>query len=119
MCCNPNSEIDGNHITFHRLADSDNNLSTIRARYSKSVVGLIIINTINSISLSDDFASQEADTSLILPIYVISSVDGEELEKFINVRDQGSIYTKVVFESDEDFAPVERAGPSHRTPPSL
>ena len=120
MCCNPNSEIDSDHVTFHRLTDLDKNLSTILAQYSKSnIVGLIIINTTNSISLSDDFTNQEADAPLIPPIYVVSSEDGEELEKFISVRDEGSISIKVVFESGEDFVPVEHAGPSHHTPPSL
>ena len=120
MFCNPNSEIDSNHVTFHRLTDLDKNLSTSLARYSKSnIVGLIIINTTNSISLSDDFINQEADTPLIPPIYVVSSEDGEELEKFISVRDEGSICIKVVFENDEDFVPMEHTGPSHRTPPSL
>ena len=119
-CCNPNSEISSKHVTFHKLTDSDENLSTILAKYSKSnVFGLIIINTTKSIFLSNKFTNHKEDIPLIPPIYVISSEDGEELEKFISVREKVSICIEEILESNVDSVSMEYAGPSYHTSPSL
>ena len=111
VCCKPNSEIDGKYVTYHKLTNSDKSLSTIMTRYSKSnIVGLIIINTTNSVCLADDFANK-GDIPLIPPVYIVSLDDGEALEEFLRLQ-EGFIQIKV---SSGASLPMDYTGPSsHR-----
>ena len=113
--CNPESDIDSEHVTYHKLTDADKSLSTILARYSKSNIrGLIIINDTNSVSLSGDFAIKEGEI-LMAPVYVVSLEDGEELEIFIGVRGKESVFIRMELDRNES---VDHVKPLQHMPPS-
>lgn len=100
-------------MTYHKLTDSDKNLSTVTAAYSKSnVVGLIIINTTNSVYLPSEFANKEGD----IPVYTVSSSGGKELESFLSSREVGFIQIKVVSENNVDPLPIGHSGPQPTSP---
>jgi len=109
LCYNPDREISVDHVTYHKLTDSDESLSTVMDNYfSKSnIVGLIIINTTNSVHLPVNFINKRGDP-LLKSVYILSSEDGEQLEDFLRVREEVSIQ----IESDVDSAPtsMEHAG---------
>ena len=114
-CVTPESEMDCQHVTYYKLIDSDKSLSTILARYSESnIQGLIIINSTNSVSLSDDFVVKEGEI-FIPAVYVVSLEDGKELEKLIGVRKE-SVLVKMQVDGNE---PVDHTEPVQQMPPSL
>ena len=105
MCCNPESVVGSEHVTYHVLRDSDKSLSAVIDCYIESnIVGLIIINNTDSIFLSDDF-----DTRYVPPrpprppVYIISSGDGERLRKFVETHEEGSVQIKVLVKSAVDY----------------
>lgn len=118
-CCRAEGEIGFEHFTYHKLTDSDESLSTILAKYSTSnICGLIIINSTNSISLSDNFDVKEGDI-LVPPVYVVPLEDGCELEKFIGARGKESVLIRVVVDSNVDMPVDHDAKISPRMPQSL
>ena len=117
ICCDPDSDIGSEHVTYHTLTEDDN-LSTIAECYMESnIVGLIIINNINSTTLSNDLASTYVASSTPLPLYIVSSRDGEKLRAFVEAHEEGSVQIKVLVESVVDSvpAPVVPSGLSHPT----
>ena len=112
MCCEPDDSISSQYVTYHKLIDSDRNLSAVLARYNESnVVGLIIINTNNSLFLSDEFIKNSDSTSLSLPIYIVSLRKGEVLKKFLlEHRGKEVVEVKVSVESavDSEFVIVAK-----------
>ena len=111
VCCNPNSEIDGKHATYHKLTNSDKSLSTIMTRYSKSnIVGLIIINTTNGVSLVDELVNRR-DMPLIPPVYIVSLDDGNALEEFFGLQEGVNVQIKVVLMNSEASLSMDHAGP--------
>ena len=102
MCCNPESVVGSEHVTYHVLRDSDKNLSAVMECYIESnVVGLIIINNTDSIFLSDDFDARYVPSRP--PVYIISSGDGERLRKFVETYEEGSVQIKVLVKSAVDY----------------
>ena len=113
ICCSPNNVIGSECVTYHKLIDSDQSLSTVMTRYlESSLVGLIIINTTNRLSLPDNFDSSEGEVSLTLPVYVVSLEDGEKLEEFLRARKEEFVEVTVVFDSDVDLVPMNHGVPS-------
>ena len=116
MCCDPVSDVGSEHITFHLLTGSDESLSTVIERYVESnVVGLIIINSTDSLFLSNDFKGRYVPPTP--PAYIISSGDGEKLRKLVEAHDEGFVQTKVLVESAVDSLPPSTA-PVYPTPSS-
>ena len=116
MCCNPDSEVGSEYVTYHVLTDSDKNLSTVVEDYVESnIVGLIIINNTNSLFLSDDFNARYVPEKP--PVYIISSGDGELLTRFVRAHSEGSVQIKVSVESAVDSLSVPTV-PVHPTAPS-
>jgi len=122
LCCNPDCEISIKHVTYHKLTDSDKSLSTAMDYYSSksNIVGLIIINTTNSVRLPNDFINKGGDT-LLIPVYIVSSEDGEEIERIFRTREKESIEISVVVEGnmDSESPSVEHAEQLHHGLPSL
>ena len=113
ICCSPNNAIGSECITYHKLTDSDQSLSTVMARYlESSLVGLIIINTTNRLSLPSNFDIREGDLSLKLPVYVVSLENGEKLEEFLRARKEEFVEVTVLFDSDVDLVPKNHGEPS-------
>lgn len=111
VCCNPSSEIDGKHATYHKLTNSDKSLSTIMTRYSKSnIVGLIIINTTNGVSLADELVKR--DIPLIPPVYIVSLNDGELLEEFFGFQEGVNVQIKVALMNSVASLYMDHTGPS-------
>ena len=78
-------------------------------RYSKSnIVGLIIINTTNSVSLADELVNKR-DMPLILPVYIVSLDDGELLEEFFGLQEGANVQIKV---NSGPSLPMDHTGPS-------
>ena len=116
MCCDPDSDVGSEHVTYHALTDSDKNLASAIERYVEShVVGLIIINSIDSLFLSDDFRGRYVPETP--PVYIISSGDGEKLRKFVKAHEDGSVLIKVLVESAVDSVSGSTA-PVHPAPSS-
>ena len=110
VCCDPDKDVGGEYVTYHKLTDSDDSLSAVMANYAEpNIVGLIIINTTNSTILSSDFINK-AGRPLMPPVYIISLEDGEKLSKFVNDHDEGAVQIKVYAESVVD--PVSTPSPS-------
>ena len=100
ICCEPDQDVGGEYVTYHKLTDSDDSLSAVMAKYTEpNIVGLIIINTCNSTILSSDFINNAASTP---PVYIISLGDGEKLRAFVNAHDEGAVQIKVYVESTVD-----------------
>ena len=101
-CCDPESDVGSEHVTYYTLTDADETLSTVMERYVESnVVGLIIINCTNTTVLSDKFNARYVPPTP--PVYIISSGDGEKLRKFVEAHDEGLVQIKVLVESAVDF----------------
>ena len=101
MCCEPDQD-GGEYVTYHKLTDSDDSLSAVMANYTEpNIVGLIIINTSNSRTLSSDFINK-ADIPTTPPVYIISLEDGDKLRAFFNTHDEGAVQIKVFVESSVD-----------------
>ena len=112
VCCELDEEVGGEYVTYHKLTNLDDSLSTVMAKYAESnIVGLIVINTTNSTTLSYDFIN-EAEIPSTPPVYIVSSEDGEKLIKFADKHDQGAIQIKVHLESTVDSVskPVKPTG---------
>ena len=121
MCCDPDSDVGGEHVTYHTLTDRDDNLSTVVEYHMESnLIGLIIINNTNSTALSNDLVSRYVAPSIPVPLYIVSSRDGEQLRELVKAYNEGSVYVKVSVESAVDSvpAPVVPSGPPHPTPSS-
>ena len=121
ICCDPDSDIGSEHVTYHTVTDTDDNLSTIVEYHIESnIVGLIIINNTNSTTLSNHLASRYVAPSTPMPLYIVSSRDGEILRPFVEAHEEGSVYVKVSVESAADSvpAPVIPSGLPHPTPSS-
>lgn len=102
MCCDPDSIVSGEYVTYHKLTDSDNSLSAVMNYYTKSsIVGLIIINTTDSTSLANDFINK-VDIPSTPPVYIISATEGEQLRAFVKAHDEGYVQIKVIVESAVD-----------------
>ena len=103
MCCKTIYSTGAQHVTYHNLTDSDRSLSAVVAGYTKpNVDGLIIINSTDSIFLSNEFISKEGGIpSSSPPVYVVSSHDGGKLKEFLDVN-QESVEVKVLIESTMD-----------------
>ena len=100
-CCDPDSDVGSKHVTYHVLTGSDKSLSEVIDRYVESnVVGLIIINSTDSVFLSNDFKGRYVPQTP--PVYIISPGDGEQLIKFIRAHDEGFVQVKVLVESAVD-----------------
>ena len=112
MCCDPDDSVSSQYVTYHKLIDSDRNLSAVLARYNEpNVVGLIIINTNNSLFLSDELNNNSDSTSLSLPVYIVPLKKGEVLKKFfLEHRSKEIVEVKVSVESavDSEFVIVEK-----------
>ena len=105
MCCDPDSDVGSEHVTFHQLTDSDESLTIIIERYVESnAVGLIIINSTESLFLSDDFKGRYVPSTP--PVYIISSGDGEKLRRLVEAHDEGVVLIKVLVESAVDSLPA-------------
>ena len=118
-CCRSEGEIGFEHVTYHKLTDSDKSLSIILAKYSNSnICGIIIINSTNSVSLSDDIAIKEGDI-LMPPVYVVSLEDGCELETFIGAREKQSVLIRVVVDITVDMPVDHDPKTVQRVPQSL
>ena len=118
MCCDPDSEVGGEHVTYHTLTDTDDNLSTVVEYHVESnIVGLIIINTTNSTALSRDLVSRYVAPSPPVPLYIVSSRDGERLKEFVKAHNEGFVQIKVLVESAVDSipTPVAPSGPLYPT----
>ena len=116
MCCDPESDVGSEHVTYHKLTDADETLSTVTERYIESnVVGLIIINSTNSTVLSNEFNARYVPPTP--PVYIISVGDGEKLRKFVEAHDEGLVQIKVLVESAVDFVSGSTV-PVHPTPSS-
>ena len=101
MCCHPDYDVGSEHVTYHALTDSDKNLaSAIECHMWNNIVGLIIINSTDSLFLSDDFRGRYVPETP--PVYIISSGDGEKLRKFVEAHEDGSVLIKVLVESSVD-----------------
>ena len=102
MCCEPDREVGGEYVTYHKLTGSDDSLPTVMANYAEpNIVGLIIINTTNSTTLSSDFINK-ADQPATPPVYIISLEDGNKLTTFVNTHDKGAVQVKMHVESSVD-----------------
>ena len=102
VCCEPDQEVGGEYVTYHKLTDSDDSLSAVMANYGEpNIAGLIIINTSNSTTLSSDFINKE-DKPTTPPVYIISLEDGDKLITFVSTRDEGAVQVKVHVESTVD-----------------
>ena len=102
VCCEPEQKICGEYVTYHKLTDSDDSLSTVMANYAEpNIAGLIIINTSNSTTLSSDFINK-ADQPTTPPVYIISLEDGDKLTTFVSTHDKGAVQVKVLVESTVD-----------------
>ena len=117
MCCDPDCDAGGEHVTYRILTDSDKTLRSIIDDYVQSnVVGLIIINSTNSTFLSDEFITRYVPPTP--PVYILSSEDGERLRQFVKTHEEGSIQIKASVESAVDSAlptSVVSAQPVHST----
>ena len=103
VCCEPDQDVGGEYVTYHKLTDSDDSLSAVMANYAEpNIVGLIIINTCNSTTLSSDFINKADKPSSTPPVYIISLGDGEKLRAFVNAHDEGAVQVKVYVESIVD-----------------
>ena len=114
MCCDPDSDVGSEHVTYHTLTDTDDNLSTVVEYHIESnIVGLIIINNTNGTALSNDLASRYVAPSTPIPLYIVSSRDGEQLRALVKGYSEGSVQIKVLVESAVDSvpAPVVPSGP--------
>ena len=119
MCCEPGSEVGSEHVTYHTLTDKDDNLSTVVENYVVSnAVGLIIINTTNSTALSNDLISRYVAPSPPVPLYIVSSRDGEILRELVEAHDEASVQIKVLVESAVDSVPIPVV-PSGQLHPAL
>ena len=108
MCCDPDSDVGSEHVTYHVLTDSDKSLaSVIECHVESNVVGLIIINSIDSVFLSDEVNAGYVPPTL--PVYIISARDGEQLRKFVGAFDIGLVQIKVLWESAVDPVPTSTA----------
>ena len=108
-CCDPDSDVGSEHVTYHVLTGSDKSLSEVIDRYVESnVVGLIIINSTDSVFLSNDFKGRYVPQTP--PVYIISSGDGEQLIKFVRAHDEGFVQVKVLVESAVDSRSVLTVG---------
>ena len=104
VCCEPDQDVGGEYVTYHKLTDSDDSLSAVMANYAEpNIVGLIIINTFNSITLSSGFINK-ADIPTTPPVYILSLEDGDKLRAFFNTHDEGAVQIKVYVESPVDSA---------------
>lgn len=109
-CCEPDSDVGSEHVTYHMLTHSDDSLSTVMAKYTESnIVGVIIINSTNSTFLSNDFVNN-SDVPVTVPVYIVSSGDGERLKKFVALHGEGPVQIKVLVESAVDLL---SSGPSY------
>ena len=118
MCCDPDSDVGSEHVTYHTLTDKDDKLSTVVEYHIESnIVGLIIINNTNSTTLSNDFTSRYVAPSTPIPLYIVSSRDGEQLRALVKAYNEGSVQIKVLVESAVDSVPgpVVPSGPPHPT----
>ena len=109
MCCEPrpDSEVGSEHVTYHTSTDKDDNLSTVVENYVESnAVGLFIINTTNSTALSNDLISRYVAPSPPVPLYIVSSRDGEILRELVEAHDEASVQIKVLVESAVDSVPI-------------
>ena len=107
MCCDPDAEVGGEHVTYHMLKAEDDNLSTVVEYHIESnIVGLIIINHINSLSLSNDLVTRYVAPSPPMPLYIVSSRDGKQLKELVEGHEEGLVQIKVSVESAVDTAPV-------------
>ena len=103
MCCDPNDCVGAQYVTYHKLTDSDKSLSAVLAGYNKpNVVGLIVINTTNSLFLSHEFVNEEDNLSSSLSVYVVASNDGVKLKDFLFHNEQAIVEVKVKIESTVD-----------------
>ena len=99
VCCEPDEDVGGEYVTYHKLTDVDDSLSAVMAKYAKpNIVGLILINSTNSRTLSYGFINK---TLSMPPVYIISSKDGEKLTTFIN-KYEGVVKIKVYVETPVD-----------------
>lgn len=90
VCCHFDSKFGAQCVTYHKLTESDKSLSTVVTRYSESnVIGLIIINTSNSVSLSENFTKGSIPS--MPSVYVVSSEDGPKLQELLRTRDEVQI----------------------------
>jgi len=113
MCCEPDRDVGSEHVTYHKLTESDENLSAVMAGYSESnIVGLIIINTTNSTFLSNDFINNGGTIPSTPPVYIVSSGDGKQLSTFVDAYEEGLVQIKVSVESAVDSIPA----PSYKLP---
>lgn len=107
MCSPPDSGVGSEHVTYHRLGDPDDhdNLSSMINYYvtESNVMGLIIINAANSTILPDNFVDTESPE---IPIYVVSSRDGDQIERFVSSHGEGDVQIKILVESTVDSMPV-------------
>ena len=119
MCSVPDSGVAGEHVTYHKLEESDEheNLSSMINFYitESNVIGLIIINTVNSTFLPNDFV----DTTPEIPIYVVSLKDGSQIEKFIGEQGEGDVQIKILVESSADSIPVRPTAATGYSPPPV
>ena len=107
-CCEPDQEVGGEYVTYHKLTGSDNSLSAVMANYAEpNIAGLIIINTTNSTTLLSDFISK-ADQPATPPVYIISLEDGNKLTTFVNTHDEEAVQVKVHVESTVDTVSTTR-----------
>ena len=120
MCSSPDSGVACEHVTYHKLEDPDEhkNLSSMINYYvtESSVVGLVIINTANSTILPDGFVNT---TSPEIPICVVSLKDGDQIEKFVNVQQEGDVQIKISVESTVDSLPVRPTASTRHSPPPI
>lgn len=118
QCYNPDcDDISGEYITYHKLTDTVENFSAVVAKHAESnVIGLVVINTVNSTFLANDFVNV-IDKSSAPPVYVVSLEDGEQLIAFIKAHDKGAVQIKVLVESLADSVSTPLSSP-HLTPSS-
>jgi len=99
ICCPPDNSISGEHISYIRVADTNETLCSVVENCSSILQGLIIINSVPSLILPNEFIIDGIPKEL--PVYVISLDDGKQVDEFISKREPGDVQLKVVVEIDK------------------
>ena len=107
MCCEPNAVVGGEHVTYHTLTEEDDNLSkAVEYHIESHVVGLVIINSTNSLTLPNDLVTRYVAPSPPIPLYIVSSRDGKQMKEFVEGHEEGLVQIKISVESTVDTAGV-------------
>jgi len=114
MCCKPECDVFSEHVTYHKLKDDDDRtLNEVVHYYSMEfhVVGMMIVSSTDDLFISKELVDKAMP--LEIPVYVISTDDGEQIENFISHQRDGDVEIKVYVDSPVDSTEMSTQPLSH------